>query len=150
MTQPQQDPMEVAREIVRVHLFKNELPKCYVTSDLQEAIAQAILAERQASAAELADLKQLIRLKDASFEGQRDEMLAKLADLRQVVQGKDALIAEWQSAAGKTNRIIQNIHAVLVESDADKDKTIFEMISEIKQVAQGLRGEGVRLRRRLG
>jgi hypothetical protein len=112
--QPQQDPSEVAREIVNKYL---KYPHA-----LEAEIAQAILAERQASAAELADLRQVA-------QGLRDRMLVLEAEIAgfgsEVIDLEakhDYTIGEWKKEEVLWKEREADLLAQITKLEADSKK----------------------------
>lgn len=96
---------------------------------------------------ELASLKQENERLKSGWTQQ--EFIADLQhrreELKSQVVSKDALIQEWQLACGKTNRIIQQVHECLTKTEAEKSKTIFELIAEHKAENKRMWSELARL-----
>ena len=97
--------------------------------------------------AQLASLKQENERLKSGWTQQ--EFIADLQhrreELKSQVVSKDALIQEWQLACGKTNRIIQQVHECLTKTEAEKSKTIFELIAEHKAENKRMWSELARL-----
>ena len=110
MTQPQQDPMEVARQIeIEIECYDGLDGGRASREETRKIIAQAILAERQASAAELADLRQVAQW------------------LREENKGLQEYIDSWQGALSRETQ-----HRVDLQEQITKLEEEVSFLTEVR------------------